>query len=122
MTTLAFLLNLTGATMLLLFAVRMVQTGIERSMGPSFKRIITSRKDSRVRTAMAGILLAIVLQSATAANLLAAGFTASGLLSLTGGPAVVLGADFASAMVIQDRKSTRLNSSHTDISRMPSSA
>ncbi len=101
MTTLAFLLNLTGATMLLLFAVRMVQTGIERSMGPSFKRIITSRKDSRVRTAMAGILLAIVLQSATAANLLAAGFTASGLLSLTGGLAVVLGADFGSAMVIQ---------------------
>ncbi len=101
MTTLAFLLNLTGATMLLLFAVRMVQTGIERSMGPSFKRIITSRKESQVRTAMAGILLAIVLQSATAANLLAAGFTASGLLSLTGGLAVVLGADFGSAMVIQ---------------------
>ncbi len=101
MTTLAFLLNLTGATMLLLFAVRMVQTGIERSMGPSFKRIITSRKESRIRTAMAGILLAIVLQSATAANLLAAGFTASGLLSLTGGLAVVLGADFGSAMVIQ---------------------
>ncbi|HHG89199.1 MAG TPA: Na/Pi cotransporter family protein [Devosia sp.] len=101
MTTLAFLLNLTGATMLLLFAVRMVQTGIERSMGPSFKRIITSRKDSRMRTAMAGVLLAIVLQSATAANLLAAGFTASGLLSLTGGLAVVLGADFGSALVIQ---------------------
>ena len=26
------------------------------------------------------------------------------------------------AMVLEDRKSTRLNSSHTDISRMPSSA
>ena len=28
----------------------------------------------------------------------------------------------AGALVVQDRKSTRLNSSHTDISRMPSSA
>ena len=28
----------------------------------------------------------------------------------------------ASAALVQDRKSTRLNSSHTDISRMPSSA
>ncbi len=101
MSTLIFLLNLTGATMLLLFAVRMVQTGIERSMGASFKRIITARKDSRVRTAMAGILLAIILQSATAAALLASGFTASGLLSFAGALSVVLGADFGSALVIQ---------------------
>ncbi|MCF6326304.1 MAG: Na/Pi cotransporter family protein [Devosiaceae bacterium] len=101
MTILIFLLNLAGATMLLLFAVRMVQTGIERAMGPGFKRIITRHKDSRFRTAMAGILLAVVLQSATASTLLAAGFTASGLLTLAGGLAVVLGADFGSAMVIQ---------------------
>jgi len=100
-TILIFLLNLAGATMLLLFAVRMVQTGIERAMGPGFKRIITRHKDSRFRTAMAGILLAVVLQSATASTLLAAGFTASGLLTLAGGLAVVLGADFGSAMVIQ---------------------
>ena len=30
--------------------------------------------------------------------------------------------DFAPISVVRDRKSTRLNSSHTDISRMPSSA
>ena len=101
MTILVFLLNLAGATMLLLFAVRMVQTGIERAMGPGFKRIITKHKDSRFRTAMAGVLLAVVLQSATASTLLAAGFTGSGLLTLAGGLAVVLGADFGSAMVIQ---------------------
>jgi len=100
-TVLIFLLNLAGATMLLLFAVRMVQTGIERAMGPGFKRIITRHKDSRFRTAMAGILLAVVLQSATASTLLAAGFTGTGLLTLAGGLAVVLGADFGSALVIQ---------------------
>lgn len=87
--------------MLLLFAVRMVQTGIERSMGPSFKRIITTHKNSRSRTAAAGILLAIVLQSATAAALLASGFAATELLTFAGALAVVLGADFGSALVIQ---------------------
>lgn len=101
MTTLTFLLNLAGATMLLLFAVRMVQTGIERSMGPSFKRIVTERKNSRVQTAIAGVMLAIVLQSATAAALLVAGFTASGLLTFVGGLSAVLGADLGSALVIQ---------------------
>ncbi len=101
MATLAFLLNLAGATMLLLFAVRMVQTGIERSMGPSFRRIITSRKDSRLQMALAGVMLAVVLQSATAASLLASGFMASGLITFTGGLATVLGADLGSALVIQ---------------------
>lgn len=101
MTTLVFLVELSGATFLLLYAVRMVQTGIERSMGPSFKRIVTARRESRVQTAMAGILLAMVLQSATAAALLAAGFTASGLIAFTGGLATVLGADLGSAVLIQ---------------------
>ncbi len=101
MSTIAFLINLAGATMLLLFAVRMVQTGIERSMGPSFRRVVTQRKDSRVQTAMAGIVLAIVLQSATAVALLASGFAASGILTFAGGLSLVLGADLGSALVIQ---------------------
>ena len=101
MATIAFLIHLAGATMLLLFAVRMVQTGIERAMGPSFRRIITSRRDSRIQAALAGVMLAIVLQSATAASLLTAGFLASALIGFTAGLATVLGADLGSALVIQ---------------------
>lgn len=101
MTTVAFLINLAGATMLLLYAVRMVQTGIERSMGPSFKRLVTTRKESPVGTALAGVVLAIILQSATAVALLASGFAASGILTFAGGLALVLGADLGSALVIQ---------------------
>jgi len=101
MTIITFLIDVSGATLLLLFAVRMVQTGIERSMGPSFRRIITRYRDNRVQTALAGILLAIILQSATAAGLLAAGFSASGVMSFTGGLGIVLGADLGSAMVVQ---------------------
>lgn len=101
MATLSFIINLAGATMLLLFAVRMVQTGIERSMGPSFRQILTARRNSRFQMALAGGMLAIVLQSAIAASLLASGFMASGLISFVGGLAVVLGADLGSALVIQ---------------------
>ncbi len=101
MTTLAFLINLSGATLLLLYAVRMVQTGIERLMGPSFRRLVTRHRDSRLQTASAGVVLAIILQSATAAGLLAAGFVASMVMSFTGGLAIVLGADLGSALVIQ---------------------
>ncbi|MFT6657383.1 Na/Pi cotransporter family protein [Maritalea sp.] len=101
MAVLIFLLNLSGATMLLLFAVRMVQTGIERSIGQNFKRIITTHSNSHIRMGLVGVMLALVLQSATAASLLTAGFLASALISFSGGLAVVLGADIGSALVIQ---------------------
>ncbi len=101
MAILAFLIALFGATMLLLYAVRMVGTGIERAMGPGFRRLITDRRDNRLGMTAAGVVLATVLQSATAATLLAAGFAASGLISFAGALSLVLGADFGSAVVIQ---------------------
>jgi len=101
MSIISFIISLTGATMLLLYAVRMVGTGIERAMGPSFKRLITSHKDRRINMALVGVLLAVILQSATAAALLATGFAASGMISLVGGLSLVLGADLGSALVIQ---------------------
>lgn len=101
MSVLAFFLNLAGATMLLLFAVRLVQTGIERAMGPSFKRMLTDEKRGRIQTAFVGLLLAIVLQSSTATALLATGFAAGGFLTVGNGLAIVLGADLGSALVIQ---------------------
>ncbi|MFQ5438356.1 MAG: Na/Pi cotransporter family protein [Paracoccaceae bacterium] len=101
MPILAFLIGLAGATMLLLYAVRMVGTGIERAMGPSFRRLITEREGNRLGMALMGVGLAVVLQSATAAALLAGGFAASGLIAFSGALSLVLGADFGSALVIQ---------------------
>jgi phosphate:Na+ symporter len=101
MSVLAFFLNLAGATMLLLFAVRMVQTGIERAMGPSFKRMMTNTNRTRIQTSLIGMIMAIILQSSTATALLATGFAAGGFLTVGNGLAIVLGADLGSALVIQ---------------------
>ena len=87
--------------MLLLFAVRMVQTGIERAMGPSFKRMMTNDKRNRIETSFIGLILAVILQSSTATALLATGFAAGGFLAISNGLAIVLGADLGSALVIQ---------------------
>ena len=100
MTILYFLTSLFGATMLLLYAVRMVQTGIERAYGPSFKRLITSN-DSALRAMITGVVMAIVLQSATAVTLLTAGFASGGLLPFGIGLVLILGADLGSAIVVQ---------------------
>ena len=97
---LQFLLELAGATMLLLYAVRMVRTGIERSYGASFQRILT-RNDSAIAAAVSGAGLATILQSSAAVALLVSGFAASGVVSFPLGLAIVLGGDFGSALIVQ---------------------
>ena len=100
MIIISFLFQLFGATMLLLFAVRMVRTGIERAFGASFRRLLTANR-SPMNLAPVGIGLAIVLQSSAAVTLLVAGFAGSGALGFAPGLAIVLGGDLGSALIIQ---------------------
>ncbi|MBV1895338.1 MAG: Na/Pi cotransporter family protein [Rhodobacteraceae bacterium] len=100
MTILAFLIQIAGATMLLLYAVRMVRTGIERAFGPSFRRIVTTTRNP-VNSALTGLVLAIVLQSSAAVALLVSGFAGSGAIGFAAGLSIVLGADLGSALLIQ---------------------
>ena len=100
MTILNVLMHIAGATMLLLFAVRMVRTGIERSCGAHFRAMMT-RHRSRLRSGMIGVIMAMVLQSSSAVALLAAGFASTGLLSFGAGLAILLGADLGSAIVVR---------------------
>ena len=95
-----FLLELAGATILLLFAVRMVRTGIERAFGASFRRLMTGSK-ARVRASLAGLALAAIMQSSVAVAMLVAGFVGAGTLSFQIGLPAMLGADLGSALVIQ---------------------
>ncbi|WP_298915327.1 Na/Pi cotransporter family protein [uncultured Roseobacter sp.] len=100
MLIISFLVQLMGATMLLLFAVRMVRTGIERAFGASFQRVVTQNRN-RASAALAGLTLAVILQSSAAVALLVAGFSSAGAISFGSGLAVVLGADLGSALLIQ---------------------
>ena len=100
MIILTFLTQLFGATFLLLFAVRMVRTGIERAFGSSFRRLVTSG-GSPLHLAPIGVMLAIVLQSSAAVTVLVAGFAGGGVIGFAPGLALVLGGDLGSALIIQ---------------------
>lgn len=95
------LLHLAGAIALLLWAVRMVRTGVERSQEPLLKRVLHQSGGGRIRAAGIGAAIATVLQSSTAVAILAAGFAASGALTLATGLALMLGADLGSSLVVQ---------------------
>ncbi|MEM6656623.1 MAG: Na/Pi cotransporter family protein [Pseudomonadota bacterium] len=95
-----FLLNLSGAIFLLLFAVRQVRTGIERAHGASFQRMIT-QQNSLIGASGSGLILASILQSSAAVGLLVTGFAANGFVGFPIALASILGADLGSALIIQ---------------------
>lgn len=101
MTGTAVLINLAGAVAMLLWAARMVRTGVERAYGDVLKRKLRLATGNRVAAAAAGFLLAIALQSATAVALIISGFAASGYVTSTIGISALLGADFGSAFVVR---------------------
>ena len=100
MAILSFLTQLAGATLLLLFAVRMVRNGIERAYGPSFRRVMTGTRNP-IGAAIVGVVMAMVLQSSAAVALLTAGFAGTGGLGFGAGLAMIIGADLGSALLIQ---------------------
>ena len=68
-----FLLELAGTTILLLFAVRMVRTGVERAFGASFRRLV-SGSNARFRATFTGVALAAIMQSSVAVAMVTLSF------------------------------------------------
>jgi len=95
------LLHLAGAVMLLLWAVRMVRTGVERARGPALKRTLQHSRSGWWRAALSGMVIAVLLQGSTAVAILAAGFAGSGIAAGPVAIAMLLGADLGSALVVQ---------------------
>lgn len=95
------LLHLAGAALLLLYAVNLVRTGVERAYGGLLRGFLGGAKSGVVRSAASGVAMAVMLQSSTAVAMLACGFAASGLLAAANGLALLLGADLGSALVVR---------------------
>jgi phosphate:Na+ symporter len=96
-----FLVHLAGAVALLLFATRMVRTGVERAYGDILRHRLRGVVRNPVLAIVAGTLLAIALQSATAVTLLVGSFVGSGYVGATAGLLAVVGADLGSALVVK---------------------
>ena len=95
------LLHLAGATLLLLYAVQMVRTGMERAHGAALRRLLGEARRGKLKAAAGGTAMAVMLQGSTAVAMLACGFAASGVLALPVGLPLLLGADLGSALVVR---------------------
>jgi phosphate:Na+ symporter len=101
MATHTILLNLFGGVALLVWATRMVKTGILRAFETELRTLLRHAVASRIRALGAGIAAAAALQSSTAAALLTVSFAERGMITLAAALAVMLGADIGSTLVVQ---------------------
>jgi phosphate:Na+ symporter len=95
------LLHLGGYVALLLWGIRMVQTGILRAFGGDLRHFLGLGLGNRWKAFTAGLGLTALLQSSTATGLLATSFLSSGFISLVPALAVMLGANVGSTLIVQ---------------------
>jgi phosphate:Na+ symporter len=95
------LIDLAGSVALLLWGVRMVQTGMQRAFGAKLRRFLGSALRNRLSALAAGIGVTAVLQSSTATGLMITGFAAGGLVDLVPALAVMLGANIGTTLIVQ---------------------
>jgi phosphate:Na+ symporter len=95
------LLKLAGSVALLLWAVHMVQTGVQRAFGAKLRGFLGTALRNRLKAFLAGLGVTAVLQSSTATGLMVTGFTASGLVDLVPALALMLGANVGTTLIVQ---------------------
>ena len=95
------LLDLAGSIALLLWGVRMVQTGVQRAYGAHLRTILGTALRTPAKAFLAGLGVTAVLQSSTATGLMVTGFAAGGLVDLVPALAVMLGANVGTTLIVQ---------------------
>lgn len=98
---LLFLLNIAGSAALLIWAVRLVRTGVERGFAAHLRIWLRWSGSNRLLAAGTGMGAALLLQSSTAVAVLVSNFVGKGGLAAAAGLAILLGADVGSALVTQ---------------------
>ncbi|HVV95299.1 MAG TPA: Na/Pi cotransporter family protein [Hyphomicrobiales bacterium] len=95
------LVDLAGSVALLLWGVRMVQTGIQRAFGARLRGFLARALENRLKAFLAGLGVTALLQSSTATGLMVTGFAAGGLVDLVPALAVMLGANVGTTLIVQ---------------------
>jgi phosphate:Na+ symporter len=95
------LVDLAGAVALLLWGIRMVQTGLQRALGAQLRSFLGNALRNRMTALLAGMGVTAILQSSTATGLMVTGFAAGGLVDLVPALAVMLGANIGTTLIVQ---------------------
>jgi len=100
MIVLNFIIHVMSGAMLLLFAVRLMRTGIERRMGQWVRRTFNDNHHA-YSLITKGAFLGLVMQGGTIVLLMAASLASSGTLSTISAVVISIGAELGSAIAVK---------------------
>jgi len=95
------LLNIAGGVALLLWATRLVRTGIMRAFGAEVRRVLGQSINNRLAAFGMGLGITALLQSSTATALLLISFAGRGLVAVAPGLVVTLGSYVGTTLIVQ---------------------
>lgn len=95
------IIGLAGSVALLLWGIRMVQTGIQRAFGSRLRVVLGVALRNRLTGFLAGMGVTAILQSSTATGLMVTGFVAGGLVDLVPALGAMLGANVGTTLIVQ---------------------
>jgi phosphate:Na+ symporter len=93
------LLNLLAGVALLVWGSHIVRTGILRVLGADLRSTLGRSTSSRLRAFASGVGVTSLVQSSNATAVIVTSFAAQGMLPLTSGLAIMLGADVGTALM-----------------------
>ncbi|MCB2010461.1 MAG: Na/Pi cotransporter family protein [Geminicoccaceae bacterium] len=101
MTATTILLDMAGAVALLIWAVRMIRTGITRALGGRLHALMERAAGRRLVAFGNGMAATVMVQSSVAVAMILASMSSRGAIALVPGLAILLGADVGSTLVVQ---------------------
>jgi phosphate:Na+ symporter len=99
--SLVHILGVAGHVALLLWGTHMVTSGLLRALGARLQPWLERHLATRFSSFLAGLGLTTLLQSSTATGLMSASLAARGVMTLSTGLAIMLGANVGTALVAQ---------------------
>ncbi len=97
----SLLIQMIGSVALLLWAVRMIRTGVTRAFGARLRGLVARAAGSRLRAFAAGFAVTVLLQSSTATALIVTSLASRGVMATAAALAVMLGADVGTTVAAQ---------------------
>jgi phosphate:Na+ symporter len=95
------LIELIGYVVLLLWGMRMIQSGITRAFGSNLRRVLGRTLRNRFAAMGAGLVVTASLQSSTATAMMTTSIAADGTMALVPALAVMLGANIGTALIVK---------------------
>ena len=92
------LLSLVGGLALFLFGMSILGESLERQAGSRLGDILGKLSSTRIRGLFLGLFVTAVIQSSSAATVMAVGFVSSGLLSLSNVTGIIMGANIGTTV------------------------